>query len=63
MSQLIKEQSAFSVNIEVFNNKLLYYTYFRSMFWEVVGKTIEDPQGKPTQLLHLTSMEVKWLNQ
>ena len=36
--QLVKEQSAPSVDIEVFDGNPLHYTYFRSMFREAVEK-------------------------
>ena len=53
--QLVKEQSAPSVDIEVFDGNPLHYTYFRSMFREEVEKRIKDLQGKLTQLINLTS--------
>ena len=59
--QLVKEQSAPSVDIEVFDGNPLHYTYFRSMFREAVEKRIKDPQGKFTQLINLTSREAKEL--
>ena len=52
--QLVKEQPAPSLNIEVFDGNPLHYTYFRSMFREEVEKRIKDPQGKLTQLINLT---------
>ena len=59
--QLVKEQSAPSVDIEVFDGNPLNYTYFRSMFREAVEKRIKDPQGKLTRLINLTSGEAKEL--
>ena len=59
--QLVKEQSAPSVDIEVFDRNPLNYTYFRSMFWEAIEKRIKDPLGKLTQLINLTSGEAKEL--
>ena len=59
--QLVKEQSAPSVDIEVFDGNPLHYTYFRSMFREAVEKRIKDPQGKLTRLINLTSREAKEL--
>ena len=44
--QLVKEQSAPSIDIEVFDRNPLHYTYFRSMFREAVEKRIKDPQRK-----------------
>ena len=59
--QLVKEQSAPSVDIEVFDGNPLNCTYFRSMFREAVEKRIKDPQGKLTRLINLTSGEAKEL--
>ena len=59
--QLVKEQSAPSVDIEVFDGNPLQYTYFRSMFREAVKKRIKDPQGKFTRLINLISREPKEL--
>ena len=59
--QLVKEQSAPSIDIEVFDGNPLRYTYFRSMFQEAVEKKIKDPQGKLTRLINLTSREAKEL--
>ena len=53
--QLVKEQPAPSLDIEVFAGNSLHYTYFRSMFREEVEKRIKDPQGKLTQLINITS--------
>ena len=59
--QLVKEQSAPSVDIEVFDGNPLHYTYFRSMFREAVEKRIKDPQAKLARLINLTSREAKEL--
>ena len=59
--QLVKEQSALSIDIEVFDGNPLHYTYFRSIFREAVEKRIKDPQGKLSRLINLTSGEAKEL--
>ena len=59
--QLVKEQSALSIDIEVFDGNPLHYTYFRLMFREAVEKRIKDPQGRLTRLINLTSGEAKEL--
>ena len=59
--QLVKEQSGPIVDIEVFDGNPIHYTYFRSMFREAVEKRINDPQGKLTRLINLTSGEAKEL--
>ena len=57
--QLVKEQSAPSVDIKVFDGNPLHYTNFKLMFREAVEKRIKDPQGKLTRLINLTSREAK----
>ena len=57
--QLVKEQSAPNLDIEVFDGNPLHYTYFRSMFREAVEKRIKDLQGKLTRLTNLTRGEAK----
>ena len=48
LHQLVEQQSAPPVDIEEFNGNSLQYSYFRSMFREVVEKKIADPQGRLT---------------
>ena len=57
--QLVKEQSAPSIDIELFDGNPLHYTYFRSMLRGAVEKRIKDLQGKLTRLINLTSGEAK----
>ena len=61
LSQLVKQQSPPSVNTEEFDGNPLQYTYFRSMFWEVVEKKIADLLGRLTWLINLPRGEVKEL--
>ena len=51
LCQLVKQQSAPTVDIEEFNGNPLQYSYFRSMFREVVEKKIADPQGRLSRLI------------
>ena len=44
LCQLVKQQSAPTVDIEEFDGNPLQYSYFRSMCREVVDKKIADPQ-------------------
>ena len=44
LCQLVKQQSAPTVNIEEFDGNPLQYTYFRSMFREVMQKKIAYQQ-------------------
>ena len=55
--QLVKQQSAPTVDIEEFDVNSLHYAYFRSMFQEVVEKRIADQQGRLTRLIKLTTGE------
>ena len=61
LCQLVKEQSAPTVDVEEFDGNPLQYSYFRSMFREVVDKKISDPQGKLTRMIKLTTGEVREL--
>ena len=61
LCQLVKQQSAPSVDIEQFDGNPLECTYFRSMFRELVEKEIADPQGRLTRLIKLTVEEVREL--
>ena len=61
LCQLIKEQSAPTVDIEEFDGNPLHYNYFRSMFREAVEKKIADPQGRLTRLINLTTGEAREL--
>ena len=61
--QLVKQQSAPTVDIEEFDGNPLQYSYFRSMFREVAEKKIADPQGRLTRLIKLTTGEVRELVQ
>ena len=61
LCQLVKQQSASTVNIEEFSGNPLQYSYFWSMFQEVVEKKIADPQGRLSRLIKLTTGEVREL--
>ena len=63
LCQLVKQQSAPTVDIEEFDGNPLQYSYFRSMFREVEEKKIADPQGRLTRLIKLTTGEVRELVQ
>ena len=51
--QLVKQQSAPTVDIEEFDGNPLQYSYFRSMFQEVVEKKIANSQERLTRLIKL----------
>ena len=61
LCQLVKQQSAPTVNIDEFDGNPLQYTYFRSIFREVVEKKIAHPQGRLTRLIKLTTEEEREL--
>ena len=61
LCQLLKQQSAPDVDIEVFDGNLLNFKYFTSIFKEVVESKIEDPRGRLTRLIRYTSGEAKEL--
>ena len=53
LCQLVKQQSAPTVDIEEFDGNPLQYSYFRSMFQEVVEKKIANSQERLTRLIKL----------
>ena len=61
LCELVKQQSAPAVNIEEFDGNPLQYSYFRSMFQEVVEKKFANPQRRLTQLIKVTTGEVREL--
>ena len=61
LCQLVKQQSAPLVDIEEFDGNPLQYTYFRSIFREVMEKEIAASQGRLTRFIKLTTGEVREL--
>ena len=59
LCQLLQQQGAPEVDIEVFSVDLLEYHYFMEIFKEVVEKRIEDPRGRLTRLIKYTTGEAK----
>ena len=59
MCQLLKQQGAPEVEIDVFPGDPLEYHYFMEIFKEVVEKRIEDPRGRLTRLIKYTTGEAK----
>ena len=53
LCQIVKQHSAPTVNIEEFDGNPLQYSYFRSMFQEVVEKKIANSQERLTRLIKL----------
>ena len=61
LCQLLKQQAAPEVDIEVFDRNLLNSKYFMSVFKKVVETKVDDPRGRLTRLIKYTSGEVKEL--
>ena len=61
LCHLVKQQSTPIVDIEEFDGNPLQYTYFRSIFREVVEKKIADPQGRLARLIKLTTGDLREL--
>ena len=61
MYQLLKQQSAPDVDIDVFDGNPLNFKYFMTLLREVVESEIEDPCGRLTCLIKYTTGEAKEL--
>ena len=51
LCNLVKQQSASDVDLDVFNGNPLGYHYFMALFHELVEKRIEDLRGRLTCLI------------
>ena len=68
MSQLLRQQAAPEVGIDVFTGEPTEYHYFLAVFEEVVEKKIDDARGRLTRLIKYTDGEPKemikhWIQQ
>ena len=61
MHQLLEQQSAPDVDIDVFDGNPLNFKYFMTLFREVVESKIEDPCGRLIDLMKYTTAEAKEL--
>ena len=59
LCQLLKQQGAPEVDIDVFSGDPLEYHYFMETFKKVVEKRTEDPRGRLTRLIKYTRGEAK----
>ena len=59
LCQLLRQQAASEVDMEVFDGNLLNFKYFRSILKEVVKTELEDRRGQLTRLTQYTSGEAK----
>ena len=57
--QLLKQQGAPEVDIDLFSGNPLKYRYFMEIFKEVVQRRIEDPRGRIARLTKYTTGEAK----
>ena len=50
LCHLVKQQSATDIELDVFDGDPLDFHYFMTLFYEVVGKIIDDPRGRLARL-------------
>ena len=59
LCDLVKQQSAPDIDLDVFDGNHLQYHYFITMFYEMVEKRIDDPSGRITCILKYTRGDAK----
>ena len=59
LCNLVKQQSAPDVDLDVFDRNLLAFHYFMTLFHRLVEKRIEDPRGRLTCLIKYTKADRK----
>ena len=59
MCQLLKQQSAPGIDIDVFHGNPMDFHYFMAVFNEIVEKKIDVPRGKLTQLIKYNTGDTK----
>ena len=59
LCNLVKQQSAPDVDLDVFDGNPCEYDYFMTLFHELVEKRIEDPRGRLTHLIKYTKGDPK----
>ena len=55
LCQLLKQQSAPDVDIDVFDGNPLNFKYFMSLFRQVVESKMKDPRGRLARLIKYTT--------
>ena len=55
MCQLLKQQSAPDIDIDIFSRNPMDFLHFMAVFNEIVEKKVDDPRGKLTQLIKYTT--------
>ena len=51
MCQLLKQQSAPDIDIDIFSGNPMNFHYFMAVFNEIVEKKVDDPRGNLTRLI------------
>ena len=59
MCQLLKQQSAPDIDIDIFNVNSMTFHYFMAVFNEIMEKKVNDPRGKLTRLIKYTTGDEK----
>ena len=59
MCQLLKQQSAPDIDIDVFSGNPMDFHYFIAVFNEIIENKVDDHRGKLTQLINYTTGDAK----
>ena len=59
LCNLVKQQSASDIELDVFDGNPLDFHYFMTLFHEVVEKRIDHPRGRLARLLKYTNGNAK----
>ena len=59
MCQLLKQQSAPDIDIDIFSSNLVDFNYFMAVFSEIVGNKVDGRKEKLTQLIKYTTSDAK----
>ena len=59
MCQLLKQQSAPDIDIDIFSSNLVDFNYFMAVFSEIVENKVDGRKEKVTQLIKYTTSDAK----
>ena len=59
MCQLLKQQSAPDIDIDIFSSNLVDFNYFMAVFSEIVENKADGRKEKLTQLIKYTTSDAK----
>ena len=59
MCQLLKQQSAPDIDIDIFSSNLVDFNYFMAVFSEIVENKVDGRKEKSTQLIKYTTSDAK----